>query len=64
MKKLMNFIEWASQYNKAIVPTVVAVILWGLNHFGVTPQMTVEQAVTLLVGLITAFVWAIPNRTR
>ena len=44
-----------SQYAKAIVPGIVTIALLVLEQIGVTPDMTVEQAVTVAVtGAITA----------
>lgn len=62
MKPVLESINWLSQYNKAIAPLLVALILKSLMRFGIFPEMTVEQLVTVLVGVIMAAVWAIPNR--
>lgn len=48
------------QSQKAIVPLAVGGILSALAWVGVTAQMTVEQAVTLLVT--GALVWLVPNK--
>jgi ammonia channel protein AmtB len=63
-EQLFALISWASQYNKALVVPASGVVLGLLDRFGITPDMTVEQAVSLAVGLITAFVWAVPNRKK
>lgn len=57
----MNYLQTIA---KAIVPMVVGLVLLGLSHLGLTPQMTLEQATTLLVGsLVTSVgVWATPNK--
>ena len=49
------------QYNKAYVPIVVGVILFGLSTLHVTGQMTVQDALTLLVT--SAGVFLIPNKS-
>lgn len=46
---------------KALVPVGVMAILSVLAVVGITEQMTVEDAVTLLVT--SGFVWLIPNKT-
>jgi hypothetical protein len=48
-----------TQYNKAIVPLVVAVIAGILSHFGILPTMTIQDALTLLVT--AAAVYIVPN---
>lgn len=44
---------------KALVPTGVAVVLAGLAYFGVAKDMSVQQAVTLVVTSV--LVYLIPN---
>ena len=63
-EKLFALITWASQYNKTLVVAATGVVLGLLDRFGVTPDMTVEQAVSLVVGLIIAFVFLVPNRKK
>lgn len=47
-------------YNKALVPLVVAAVLAGVAQFGVTEDMTISDAVTLLVT--AGFVYLVPNK--
>jgi hypothetical protein len=51
-------------YAKALVPLVVTPILLVLELFGVTPDMTVEQAVSFVVSMIltSLLVYWVPNR--
>lgn len=58
MKNLLN--EYVLPYNKAIVPLVVLVILKGLEQVGVLGDMSVKDALTLLVT--GGLVWLIPNK--
>lgn len=44
---------------KAIVPVAVAAAMAGLAYFGVTKDMSVQEAVTLLVTSV--LVYLIPN---
>lgn len=53
----MNYLP---QMYKALVPLVVGVVLTGLGYFGVTGQMTVEEALTFAVT--AGLVWLVPNR--
>ena len=47
-------------YNKLIAAIVVPAALMGLEYFGVTGDMTVHEAVPVL---LTAFaVWFVPNK--
>ena len=45
---------------KALVPLVVTIVLGGLAYADITPEMTVEQAVTLVIT--SALVWLVPNK--
>lgn len=51
-------------YAKALVPLIVTPILLVLEVFGVTPEMSVEQAVSFIVSMIvtSALVYLVPNR--
>lgn len=49
-------------FNKAIVPLFVAGILALLAGVGVTPEMSVKEAVTMLVT--AGLVWIVPNLTQ
>ena len=61
MQKVKDFLsKYVAPYNKAIVPVAVAVILRGLSSFGVFGDMSVKEALTLLVT--AGFVWLIPNK--
>ena len=53
----MNYIP---QMYKAIVPLAVAALLSVLAIIGVTPQMTIEEAVTFIVT--AGLVWLVPNK--
>ncbi len=44
---------------KALVPVGVAAVLAGLAYFGIAKDMTVQEAVTLLIT--SALVYLIPN---
>lgn len=48
-----------SPYRKAIVPVAVAAVLWALNQVGVTPDMNVKEAATLVVTSLIVFF--VPN---
>lgn len=54
--------ELLAQSQKAIVPLAVGGILTALAWVGVTAQMTVEQAVGLMVTSV--FVWLVPNKGK
>jgi hypothetical protein len=41
-----------TKYNKFNVSVIVGVILLGAMKLGVAPDMTLEQTLTLLVGLV------------
>ena len=49
-----------AQYNKALVPVGVMLVMGLLALGGIKSDMTVEQAVTLLVT--SGLVWLIPNK--
>lgn len=53
-------------FAKAIVPILVAPVLFVLESFGVTPDMSVEQALTFVISTaVTAIlVYAVPNKTK
>lgn len=55
-----NMLNLIAPIAKALVPTVVSVILIILGQFGVTPEMTLEQVVTLAVTSV--LVYLIPNK--
>ena len=48
-------------YNKALVPVLVALLLSVLGYFGLTQDMTLNDALTFLVT--SGLVWLVPNRT-
>lgn len=54
--------EYLAQIRKALVPIVVTAVLGGLAYVGVVEDMTVGEAVTLLVT--GALVWLVPNRKK
>lgn len=47
-------------YAKALVPTIVSMILIALGSVGVTPEMTLEQVLTLLFTSILVYI--VPNK--
>lgn len=51
-------------YNKAIAAVFVPVILAGLDWVGITPDMSVSDAVefAVLTAITAAAVWLVPNR--
>lgn len=51
-----------AEIRKALVPIVILAVLGGLAYLGITGDMTVEEAVTLLVT--SFFVWLVPNKYR
>jgi len=53
-------IESLAPYAKAVVPLIVSVLLTVTGAVGVTPEMTMEQALTLLVT--TILVYIVPNK--
>lgn len=60
MNTLRNSLSWLAQYNKAIVPVAVLGLLKVLSNFGVLGDMTVKEALTLVVT--AGFVWLVPNK--
>jgi hypothetical protein len=60
MKNLLS--EHVAPYNKAIVPLVVAVVLGLLARVGVTNDMSISEALTLVVT--SGLVYAVPNKTK
>lgn len=55
-----NMFELIAPYAKALVPLGVSIILTGFAALGIGPEMTVEQAVTLLITSI--LVYFVPNK--
>jgi hypothetical protein len=53
--------EKVAEVRKALVPLVVALVLLLIGWTGVTPNMTVAEAITLVVT--AGFVWLIPNKS-
>lgn len=47
-------------YAKALVPVVVVIVLAGLTQLGVQEDMSVKEAITLLVT--AGLVWLVPNK--
>lgn len=48
------------KYSKALVPLVVMVVLGLLAQTGATPDMTLQDFVTLV--LTSGLVWLVPNK--
>jgi ADP-heptose:LPS heptosyltransferase len=48
-------------YAKALVPLVVTAVITALGVFGLTPQMSLEEALTLIATAI--LVYFVPNKT-
>ncbi len=46
--------------DKALVPAVIALVLIGLAHFGITEDMTVGEALTFVIT--SCLVWLVPNK--
>jgi len=57
MNKLLNAV---APYRKALVPVLVTVMLGVLSQFGVTEEMSVSEALTLLVT--AGLVYVVPNQ--
>lgn len=51
-------------YAKALVPLIVAPVMLLLETIGITPDMTVEQAITFIVTMLAtaAMVFLVPNK--
>jgi hypothetical protein len=51
-------------YAKALVPLAVTPLLFLLEQFGITPDMTIEEALTFVVtmALTALMVYAVPNK--
>lgn len=47
-------------YNKAIAAILVPAVLMGLEYFGVTPDMPVQEAVYIILTAVA--VWWVPNK--
>lgn len=49
---------------KAVMPNIVGMILVGLAAVGITPNMTVEEAVMIATSLFftSVLVWFTPNK--
>jgi hypothetical protein len=48
------------KYAKAIVPVIVGGIITALGYFGVGPEVTLKEALTLVVT--AGLVWLVPNK--
>ena len=59
---MKNLLALIATSNKAIVPVIVAGILALLAGLGITGDMTVQDALTLLVTAV--LVWLVPNKKR
>ena len=57
--EVIDMLDYLNQIRKALVPVIVVGIIGALGYLGVSEQMTVKEAVELLVAGV--FVWAIPN---
>lgn len=53
-------------YAKAIVPILVAPVLFLLEVIGITPDMSVEQALTFVIStaVTAALVYFVPNKQK
>lgn len=60
IESLLPYSKALLPYSKALVPAGVAVVLALLASVGVTPDMTVEDAVALL--LTSLVVYLVPNK--
>lgn len=62
----MNVFKFLAPYSKAVVPVAVAAVLALLAGLGLTPDMTLKEAVTTIVGLVLASVgvYAVPNAKK
>ena len=49
-----------TNFDKALVPVVVGIILWVLHQMGVTPDMNVEDTLTAVAT--AALVYFVPNK--
>jgi hypothetical protein len=51
-------------YAKALVPLLVTPILFLLQTIGITPGMSVEEAITFIItmGATAAMVYLVPNK--
>jgi hypothetical protein len=51
-------------FAKALVPLAVTPLLFVLEQIGVTPEMSVEEAITFIItmGVTALMVYAVPNR--
>lgn len=49
-----------NKYRKAFTPIILGLALWGLSFLSITPKMSVEDALTILVT--SGLVWLVPNR--
>ena len=52
--------ERLTQMMKALVPVLVGAVLLVGSQIGITPTMTVEEAVGYLI--MSALVWLVPNK--
>ena len=59
---MKNLLSTLATSNKALVPVVVAGLLALLGGFGITGDMTVQDALTLLVTGV--LVWLTPNKKK
>lgn len=61
VNRKMKVLDLLAPYAKSAVPVLVAGILWLAAQVGITPDMSIEEAATLLVT--AALVWVVPNRS-
>ena len=55
-------IDYLATIKKALVPVAVGVVLTLLGYVGITGEMTVKEAVTLLVTAVMT--WAVRNTAK
>jgi len=52
--------EYIASIRKALVPVVIGAVITALGYLGISEDITVGEAVTLLVT--AAFVYLVPNK--
>lgn len=50
--------------DKALIALIVPMIMAGLSQLGITPEMTVGEAVPFLIStlIVAGMVWLVPNK--
>ena len=64
MNSLKQLWDLVAPFRKALVPLFTGVVLAVLDGLGVTPDMTVEQAVSVALGLVAGGVYLTPNNKQ